>query len=407
MKIQALKRTAMVGVAVASLLSMAACGGSDASEGTGAPDADGIITVKLGMVGPMTGPAALYSRYMQQTLETYGDHFEAEYDVRFDVIEEDDQASPEETARAVSRLINEANVDVILGPPMSGNAIQVAEVIQRSQVPWLLAGPTADEAVDYSIQPNWAFQTNYTNTQHVAVLGELLFADDAKVGVVYSADGYGQAGLAQLEAWASENGHAIAVEEALQPGSSDANAIVSRLRSEGVDALYMVITQGADTATVTRAMTQADVAPAVVMTTPSILTDFKDLAEPSEWANIQFLDPRNFLEGGDAEVLDAVREETGEAPAVPTGNIGTYAILDAYAQAVQEVGGTTDREAVRKAMEDLEAVHIASKTIEQPFSAEDHSLYDDEPANWLAYGFDEDFNLVVKGTAQDCLEGNC
>ena len=47
-------------------------------------DADGVITVKLGVVGPMTGPASLYYKYMEQDLETFGDTFEDKYGVRFE-----------------------------------------------------------------------------------------------------------------------------------------------------------------------------------------------------------------------------------------------------------------------------------------------------------------------------------
>ncbi|NYG59879.1 ABC-type branched-subunit amino acid transport system substrate-binding protein [Nocardioides daedukensis] len=393
--------------AVAAILALSACGSGDDSGATGKKDSDGVITVKLGVVGPKTGPASLYYKYMDQNFETFSDDFEEKYKVRFEIIGEDDQASPEETARAVSRLINEEAVHAILGPPLSGNALQVADVIQKSQIPWLLAGPNADEAINYDIQPNWAFQTNFTNQQIMEILGTRLFADNNKVGIVYSADGFGQSNLDHLKSWAKENGKKLTAEESLQPGSSDANAIIKRFKSAGVDSVFMGITQGADTATVTRAIEQAGYEPKTIMTTGTILTNYKTIAEPSQWENIQIVDPRNFLEGGDKEILDAVQEATGEAPAIPTNNISTYAMLDIYAQAVAEVGDANDREAVRKAMEDIETVHIGSLTIEKPFTTTDHKLYDDDPANWLTYGFDEKFNLKLLGTAEECLEKGC
>lgn len=402
------RKSLMAGVAAVALFSLTACGGADDSSATGKADADGIITVKLGVVGPKTGPASLYYRYMDQDLATFSDDFEEKYGVRFEVIGEDDKASPEETARAVSTLINDEGVHAILGPPLSGNALQVAETVQRSKVPWLLAGPNADEIINYEQQPNWAFQTNFTNQQIMEVLGQRLFADGAKVGIVFSADGFGQSNVDQLKAWADKNDHELTVEETIQPGAADANAIVQRLKSSGVESVFMGITQGADTATVTRAIDQAGYKPATIMTTGTILTNYKDLAEPEQWANIQIVDPRNFLDGGDKEVLDAVREATGEEPAIPTNNISTYAMLDIYAQAVKEVGDANDKEAVRQAMEDIETVHVGeSLTIESPFAADDHKLYTDDLSTWFTYGFDKDFNLVLKGTAQECLDKGC
>jgi branched-chain amino acid transport system substrate-binding protein len=395
-------------LAAATVLGLSACGGAAEGGATGTAGEDGVIAVKLGVVGPKTGPASLYYKYMDQTFETFADDFEEKYDVRFDVVSEDDQASPEETARAVSRLINEEGVHALMGPPLSGNSLQVADVVQKSQVPWLLPGPNADEIINYDIQPNWAFMTNFTNQQIMAILGERLWAGGQKVGIVYSADGFGQSNLEHLSTWAEENGHQLTAEETIQPGASDANAIIKRFQDAGVDSVFMGITQGADTATVTRAIEQAGYEPKTIMTTGTILTDYKDVAEPSQWENIQIVDPRNFLEGGDSEVLDAVREATGEEPAIPTNNISTYAILDIYAQAVNEVGDATDFEAVRKAMEDIETVHIGEDlTIDNPFSPEDHVLYDDNPENWHTYGFDKNFGLVRLGTAAECLEKGC
>lgn len=398
------------GIAVAAVLSLglSACGGGGDAGATGKADANGVVTVKLGVVGPKTGPASLYYTYMDQSFATFGDDFEKKYGVKFEVVGEDDKASPEETARAVSRLINEQGVQALMGPPLSGNSLQVADVVQKSKLPWLLPGPNAHEIINYDVQPNWAFMTSFTNEQIMAILGERLFADNQKVGIVYSADGFGQSNLKHLSTWAEKHGKKLTAEESIQPGASDANAIIKRFKDAGVDSVFMGITQGADTATVTRSMEQAKFSPKTTMTTGTILTNYKDVAEPSQWTNIQIVDPHNFLEGGDAEVLKAVKDATGEAPAIPPNNISTYAMLDIYAQAVKKVGNATDFEAIRKAMEDTETVHIGSDlTIEKPFSPTDHTLYDDNPDKWLTYGFDKDFNLKLLGTASECLKKGC
>ena len=398
----------MAALSILAVGALAACGANEEDAATGSADADGNITVRLGVVGPKTGPASLYYEYMDQTFEAFSDDFEEQYGVTFEIVSEDDQASPEETARAVSKLINEEGVHAILGPPLSGNALQVAEVVQRSGVPWLLAGPNADEIINYDQQPNWAFQTNFTNQQIMAVLGERLWADGAKVGIVYSADGFGQSNLANLAAWAAENGHELSVEETIQPGAADANAIVKRFEDAGVKSVFMGITQGADIATVTRSVEQAGYEPDTILTTGTILTDYADVADPSQWENIQIVDPRNFLEGGDHWVLEQVQEETGEPPAIPSNNVGTYAILDIYAQAVQQVGDANDKEAVRQAIEDIETVHIGPDlTIESPFAPAAPRLYTEDPSTWFTYGFDEEFNLVNLGTAAECIETGC
>lgn len=393
--------------AAGGMLVLAGCAGGSSGSTTGEVAEDGVISVKLGVVGPKTGPAKLYFDYMAQDFKTFSAEFEEKYKVRFDLVEEDDKASPEEAARGVSKLVNEEGVHAVMGPPLSGSALQVADTMQRSKIPWLVPGPIADEIINYKIQPNWGFQTNYTNQQVMSILGKLLYKKDNTVGVVYSADGFGQSNVDQLKKWAQANGKTVAAAESIQPGASDASAIIKRFKDAGVNSVFMGITQGADIATVTRAMEQAAFKPNTLMTTGTILTDYAKIAEPSQWENIQIVDPRNFLEGGTAEVLKEIKAKTGQDPAVPTNNISTYAMLDIYAQAVQKVGNATDYEAVRKAMEDTAVVHIKGDTIEKPFSATDHALYDDDPTKWLVYGFDSDFGLKVEGTAEKCVSSGC
>lgn len=396
-----------IALAAASMLVLTACGGGSSDSATGKADKDGVITVKLGVVGPKTGPAKLYFDYMTQDFETFSAEFEQKYKVKFDLVEEDDQASPEQTARAVSKLVNEEGVQAVMGPPLSGNSLQVADAMQRSKIPWLLPGPNADEIINYKIQPNWAFQTNFTNQQVMAILGKLLYKKDNTVGIVYSADGFGQSNVDQLKKWAKANGKTVAAAESIQPGGTDASAIVKRLKNAGVNSVFMGITQGADIATVTRAIEQAAFKPNTLMTTGTILTDYAKVAEPSQWKDIQIVDPRNFLEGGTGDVLKEIKATTGQDAAIPTNNISTYAILDIYAQAVQKVGNATDYEAVRKAMEDTAVVHIKGDTIDKPFSATDHALYDDDPTKWLVYGFDSKFGLKIEGTAAKCASSGC
>ena len=52
-------RTPIV-MATASMLVLTACGGGSSDSATGKADKDGVITVKLGVVGAKTGPAKLY-----------------------------------------------------------------------------------------------------------------------------------------------------------------------------------------------------------------------------------------------------------------------------------------------------------------------------------------------------------
>lgn len=387
---------------------IAACG-SGASGASSEPAPDGMLSADVGVIGPRSGAANYYWEYMADAIEFAVPEIESKYGVRLNMVEVDDQGSPELAARGVQQLINEDDVDAILGPPLSGTALQVADTVQRSKVPWLLAGPTADDLVTDQHQPNWAFRTQYRDSDLMAVNGELVFADDAKVGVVYSADAYGQGNLEGLKAYAEANGETLVASEAIQPGASSFSSEVSRLKSAGVNVVYLGVTRGADISTVTRAMIQGGLQVDRVLSTGTVLIDFPEIAEPEQWENLVFVDPRPMVDGGGRELIDAFEAKTGRqmTPRFNGNFINAVVALDMYAAAVAKVGDASDREAVRQAIEDAPFVSIGGEQIEKPFSADDHELWSADPNMWRVYRLGGDEGLVQLGTAAECTERIC
>ncbi|HEY9564948.1 MAG TPA: ABC transporter substrate-binding protein, partial [Nocardioides sp.] len=104
---------------------LTACGGS--SEG-----GEGGLSVKAGVIGPKTSPASQYWTELKRGIELAQDEAEEKYGVTFDLVERDDKGEPETGARLIQELLNQEQVDVVFGPSLSGVALQVAPVIQRS-----------------------------------------------------------------------------------------------------------------------------------------------------------------------------------------------------------------------------------------------------------------------------------
>ncbi|RYJ00312.1 MAG: amino acid ABC transporter substrate-binding protein, partial [Actinomycetales bacterium] len=244
-----MKRLAVV--AIATSLVLAACGGgSDDSTASGDD-----TPVRIGLVGPETGAAPQFYTDLVRPTELAVKDLAKKYGVEVEIVTADDQGTPDGASLAVQRLLNNDDVDVIFGPPQSGNALQVSEVIQRTGRP-VFSPALADEIIENGADPNWAFRTNYSNTDLSTVVTELLFAKGGTVGVIHSADGYGQSGAETIEAQAKEAGYEVAAIESIQPGATDFGAGIARLKAAGVDTVFLAITSGSDTATVTRAMAQ-------------------------------------------------------------------------------------------------------------------------------------------------------
>ncbi|WP_195905230.1 ABC transporter substrate-binding protein [Parafrankia elaeagni] len=382
-------------------LLLAACG-SDSSSSDSVSDG-GRPTVRIGVVGPESGSAPQFWTDAIRPVELAADELGEKYGINVEIVEADDGGTPEGASQAIQTLLNSEDVDALFGPPQSGNALQVAEVVQRTGRPWLLPAQ-APALINPEADPNWAFRTNYASDDLATIVGDLLFAGGNRVGVVHSTDAYGQTSLEAVQAYAEANGLEIAAEEAIQPGSTDFAPSVRRLEEAGVTAVFMGITAGADTATVTRAMVQEGFRPELKVTNATILADFEQLAEPAQWENLVFVDTRRLAEGAMAEISADYEKRYGEAPILPTNVYSFFAGMDAYLQAVAQVGDADDYDAVREAMESVPAVSVRGESIASPFSADDHELYEaEDQAAWYVYGFDAQGSLSLQGTVADCL----
>lgn len=400
-----MKRIAVAACAVATLALSACGGGSDEPASSG--DA---TTIRLGVVGPESSAAPQYYTDLLRPVEMAVAELAPKYDLDpedIEIVTADDQGTPEGASQAVQKLLNEDNVDAIFGPPMSGNALQVADVIQRTGRPWLIPA-IAPEVMNEDLDPNWLFRTNFNSADLSTVVAKLLFDDGGTVGVVHAADASGQSSLASMEAAAEGLGEEIAAVEVIQPGASDFSAGVARLKDAGVDSVFISVTAGADTSTVTKAIVEQGLDPKIVVTNATILADFSTLADPEQWENLVFVDPRDLTGDNMGAVTKQYKDEYDEDPVLPTNVYSVMASVDAYLQAVSEAGGAQEYEKVREAMESLETVSVGEDTFEKPFGPGDHEMYEaEDPASWIVFGFDDAGKLEARGDLAECIDSGC
>jgi branched-chain amino acid transport system substrate-binding protein len=374
-------------------------GAGDAAEGgEGSADgADGGVSVLAGVIGPESSPAALYWTELERGFELGAEVAEERFGVSYESVQRDTGGEPETAAQQIQELLNEEQVDVIFGPSLSGEALQVAPVIQRTGRPWMTGIPVADAIIDYSEQPNWAFRTNYNNEQTIEAVGDVAFGDGEQVGMLYGTDGFGQAGFDAVDAWVSENDYELVASEGIDPGSPDVTPQLNRLQDAGAEVVVSWFTTGADQATMLRGMDQLDYDARVVTQATVLDPAFVELSEPELWEGMVFPAPMDFESDEVQELLDDYEEQYGEAPLVITGVWSVYAATLLYAQAAAEVGDPSDYEAVRDAIENTSELDVLGQVFEDPFSEEDHELFDLD--GWFLYEYGPDGEVVNLGPA--------
>ena len=96
--------------------------------------------VKIGVVLPLTGDAAVYGKAIQNGIELALEELNNNYPMLAPIYE-DDRGNPNDSVNAISRLINLEKVPIIIGGAQSSTAEPVVPIINEKKV--LLLSPCA------------------------------------------------------------------------------------------------------------------------------------------------------------------------------------------------------------------------------------------------------------------------
>lgn len=152
----------------------------------------GAETLKIGAIGPITGPAAQYG------IEAFNGLKLAlkEADFEYDLIEYDDMAEPQEAVGHYSRLVNQDNVDIIIGAVTSGSTLAFAPTAVNDNFPVLTPTGTNDDIT--TLGPN-VFRACFNDSFQGEVMARFAYETLGvnSAGVIYNNSSDYSMGLAE------------------------------------------------------------------------------------------------------------------------------------------------------------------------------------------------------------------
>lgn len=104
-------------------------------------------TVKIGVVGPRTGPAAATGKAFEEGIKLGLDYVNAKGGVlgkQLEVVFEDTAGAPDKAASGFERLVTKDKVAMVLGESHSSSALAEIEVANRFKVPFIVVEAWAD-----------------------------------------------------------------------------------------------------------------------------------------------------------------------------------------------------------------------------------------------------------------------
>jgi len=199
--------------------------------------------MKVGLITSSTGPIAVVGVPQKNTAALLPKKIG---DVSVDYIVLDDGSDPTQTVQAVKKLLTD-NVDAIIGPSGSPNAVGVIGFMAESGTPLLAPVGTAAVVLPMDDKKKWVFKTTQNDDIIAQALVDYLNKSGLKtVGMIAVNDPYGENWVKTFSALAEKGGLKVTGVERYQRVDTSVMAQSLKLLSQSPDAI-LVAAAGAST----------------------------------------------------------------------------------------------------------------------------------------------------------------
>ena len=199
-------------------------------------------TIKLGEFASMTGKEAVFGQNVNKGTRLAIEESNAAGGVlgrTLELITEDNQSKPGESATVVKKLISRDKVVVILGEITSGRTLEAAPIAQAAKIPLISPGATN---VEVTAKGNYIFRICFIDDFQGTVMAK--FARDTlqlkRVAILSSVSSAQSVGLAKYfrERFTSAS-TAIAAEQKYSEGEKDFRAQLTAIKAAGADGIFV------------------------------------------------------------------------------------------------------------------------------------------------------------------------
>jgi len=224
----------LVAVAAALTLGLAGCSESaDSGDDGGSADESGPITI--GAVLDITGAGASLGVPERQALELLAGQLQAEGGIdgrEVELIIEDDQSTEDGAAQAMNKLVNEDEVDIVLGASRTGPSLAMRPIAEQAQIPMISLAANA-AIVDGS---EWVFKSAQNDRVVIERMVEYM-ADQGwtTIGLARDASGFGEGVQEIFDEVGAEAGISVVAVERFAPDATDFTAQMVNLRNAAAD----------------------------------------------------------------------------------------------------------------------------------------------------------------------------
>ena len=246
------KKLLALALALTMALSLAACGGGDSGSNADSTGEAGTeensgasgTAFKVGVIGPMTGGAAIYGTCVANSAQIAVDEINAlGGDIQFDLMVEDDVNDAETSLNAYNALMDDG-MQILVGTVTTTPALNVVPQAYEDRVFTITPSASGDDVISIDNNDN-VFQICFTDSNQGSRSAQYIneHFPDAKIAIIYKNDDQYSIGIRDnFKSEADARGMSIVYEGTFTEASqTDFNVQLAAAQSAGADLLFLPI----------------------------------------------------------------------------------------------------------------------------------------------------------------------
>jgi len=204
-------------------------------------------TIKIALGLPLTGDIASLGQGIKRAAEMAIEEANAsgKFPVKIETIAFDDRSDPKEAVSVANRIVSDPDVIGVIGHFNSGCSIPASSVYAAAHLPMLTPASSNPTLTTQQLSPQWTwpkniFRGNTTDNVQGAVGADFVFKNlkVTKAAVIHDKTAYGQGVGEEFKKQFLADGGTMVAFEGLQVGDRDFRSLLTRVKSQGPNALY-------------------------------------------------------------------------------------------------------------------------------------------------------------------------
>lgn len=197
------------------------------------------VVIRIGVIMPLTGPVAEPGNNALKGIKLAIENYNLENEIKIMLIVEDSKSDPKVGVSAMNKLVFNDNCKIIIGDIMSSVFLACAPIAEKNKVVFFSPGASAPAVRDAG---DYIFRNYLSDDFDGKAMANFILKEDSQknIGIISINNDYGVGINKVFEKEMSKLGGNLVFNEQYNQGTTDFNALISKIKRKNFDAIYLV-----------------------------------------------------------------------------------------------------------------------------------------------------------------------